>query len=696
DGQLPDINLTRSLDGNMSIIKSSFIQEERTEIQGVDSYVYGVDPLKYAYFAEDVIDSMRNYTSSTFLYLYHSEGNYSVNATFGLVSEFLFQKLHSPLGSNVSVKIISNKTVNVTIAAVIKSNVFLGNGEYLYISTTRFQEFFNSTLAKWFVCDVEGDLAFAQVKTEIGFPQFKEVIAIDFYAKAMERSLAFQSAIFQILFIESFILAAIAQSICILVSTLRMEREMGIMRAIGLNKRGVFNIFMSESVILGFSALVIGVLNGLIGSILLAWYIRLSIPIEIEFPLNQIILWIVFSFLITVASTILVSYRSSSKSVIATIARRPFYHNYETVYLSQQVFYPFWNATASAHSVSTILESPLRSSLAHEQMKADYPHPSTSLWHFIKNHTLQIQVIYIVLLVVASFNYIFDGSIIIRGLNPFDIVWRLTITILPVKDYFNEYYPEMFLFTNPFFIILALAVIAPISYYFINDHPPANPIVHFGNNFTWGLVGLIFCFLTPFVLIAILITVILPVSIVFLIGLSSYSSSAIIFYFSVVITLTILGLELFLFQRLWVFLVFNGISSGYTFRQKITWVRKIGSKGQIKFIGFIFIHSLIQYLLFLLFQPTKEGIIAEIPNPFPLSIVFPLSKLFVNPVVFFILITFEIGFFLFLIIYQIVQFQNQSHLFFPDTTLEPSTKRTILTIHETDIKYPPTSQKKDN
>ncbi|WP_455463798.1 ABC transporter permease, partial [Candidatus Hodarchaeum mangrovi] len=211
DNQLPDINFTQILEQNESILRSSFIQRERTEIQGVYSYVYGVDPSRYSYFAEDVIESVAGYSAFKDIYPNQTKGSIAVDTTYGLVSELLFQKLYSSIGSNISVKIADNSTLLVTIAAVIKSNVFLGNGEYLYISSNRFNECFNSTLAKYFLCDVEGDISRVRTLFELNYPQFKEVLAIDFFAKAIERSLLFQSVIFQILFLESFILAAIAQ-----------------------------------------------------------------------------------------------------------------------------------------------------------------------------------------------------------------------------------------------------------------------------------------------------------------------------------------------------------------------------------------------------------------------------------------------------------------------------------------------------
>ncbi|MFX0013830.1 MAG: ABC transporter permease [Promethearchaeota archaeon] len=672
DDQLPHLNFSSSLEDNLPIARASFIQEERTEIQGVSSYVFGVDPLQYSFFAEDVIDSINNGNSSSFLSRTQLEGE---NVTFGLISRLLFERILSPVGSQITVKIANNNSVNVTIAAVIKPNIFLGNGEYLYISAENFKNFFETTQAKWFVCDVEGNVRTVQTMIEVTFPQFKEVIGIDFFVKRIERTLIFQSAIFQLLFIESFILAAIAQFVCILVSTLRMEREMGIMRAIGLSRRGVFDIFMSESVALGLAALVIGLLDGLLGSLLLAWYINLSIPIDVRFPLDRINTWVLFTFIITLISTILPSYRSSRKSIVNTIARRPFRKRYTDEPSLIQAFYPLWQSSDTKATVATS-EQQRKSEIALEEMKAALSYPSTSLWRFLNNHRLRIQIIFIILLVIVSMITLLDSYVIIRGLLPFDFIWRLFFSFMPFQDTFSEYYPITFLFINPIFLMVGLTAVSPISYYLVHESPRANPIVFFAKSFFLGIVGVITLIITPFLISIFLILIIAPL-LLFLGGISFQNiSGEIIFYFT--LTIVTLGLELVLFQRLWVILVFHGLGFELDFSQKIFWLEKIISRGQIKFFGLIFLQIIIQFILFLFSQSIPTAILAEESVQFPFSIPFLFSLFPVNPVVFIVLATFEIGFFLLLIIYQIVQSQNHINQIYPEILAERIEKRSIF------------------
>lgn len=614
DDDLPSITLVSSLDHNRYVVRSSFIQEARTKIEDVDGYVYGVDPERYSYFSESIIDSSPDFENSSIYSLKQSLPNHNTSGTYCLVTDLLFQKLFKQLGSNVTFKIADNSTVNVTVSAVIKSNVFLGNGEYLYISTTRFQEFFNSTLAKWFICDIDGEAERGQISVS-GVFNFKDVFAVDYYAAAIEKSLVFHSAIFQVLFIESFILAAIAQFICILISTLRMERDMGIMRSMGLHKQGVLGIFLAESTVLGFSALIVGLIDGLLGSILLAWYISLSIPIEIVFPLDRIVLWISASFLITLASTYLPSYRSSQKNIVATISGRP---------MSKQ--YVEYDEPTFPQAV----------------IKKDVSYSPTPLWRFIIDRRLQILTAFLFLMTIFTVNYIIDGYLIIRGLIPYDAIWRYA-----QDPSFMLNNGSSFLLFNPLLFFTGLISIGSISYYLFHKTPPRNLSKELINSLISGFIGIIIMIILQFILMFFLSGLILP-----MMEQPDYYDFGVFYILFIFSYLIVYGISVLLFQKVWCYLIFRGLFSNTTFGEKVTWVWKASFEGQLRFIGLLIIHIIIQAYLFVVIHPIPVITYGEFGPEFP-----P-----VHPLSFLILTSIEIGFFLLLIIYPLVQFLNQRDL----------------------------------
>ncbi|MHA2096938.1 MAG: ABC transporter permease, partial [Candidatus Hodarchaeales archaeon] len=521
DSELLPTNVTDRIDNIRNVIRSSYIQEVRTEIEGFSSYAFGVDPFKYAFFSEPAIDSISIW--DPYILLNQS----TVNRTIGVISHILFQKLHVPLGANVTLKIADNSTVNITLAAVVKANVFLGSrGDYLYIPSAQYREFFNSTEAKWFICDVNDDTV-SIVKRNLGlmFPEFKEdgIIPITFFSEMMKQSLIFQSAIFQVLFVESFILAAIAQFVCILVSTLRMEREIGIMRSMGLNRRGVFGIFMTESIALGASALLVGLLDGLIGAVLLADYISESVPINVSFPAANIGIWMGISFLITIFSTILPSYRSSRKNIVATISGRPMVKGYKEKdpYRLSIDYRAVQNQYIGSHGSS----NPANPYIHHpgvatsestleliEQRKMTRGLSQSGILRFIKNNTLPIQTIFLLLMAIITFNYILDESVIIRGLNLFDTVIRSFISFFFSGILEDISLGATFLGFNPFLAIVGCAMITPIAHYLTHKRTPDSIISSILGSLFWAIVGLIFLAISLFLVVIVLWIIYIPIN----------------------------------------------------------------------------------------------------------------------------------------------------------------------------------------
>ncbi len=627
DNSLLSIEFTEELDGHPDIKRSSFIQETRTEIGGMYGYLLGVDPMKYSHFAEPIMQAINAQPSSFFLnettksIINNTTGNTTTgNIIYGVISHYLYQRLRPqiPLGSHISIKNAENSTFNITLGAIIKGNVFLNNGEYLYISSERFQSYFNSSLAKWFVCDVNGDVESVQVDLESTFSQFKEVLGITYFSELIEKNLVFQTAIFQVLFLESFILAAMAQFVCILVSTLLMERDMGVMRSLGLHKQSVFKIFIAESMALGFSSLLIGLIDGLLGYILIVWYVSLSIPIKTEILFDRVLLWILISFLITLTSTIIPSYRSSQKNIVTTISGRPMVRGYvedhEKKFLcDKKASYPF---VKEKDIDKPSLEGALE--------------PTTG-WNSRMNNIIQILTIFLIFFAIVTLNFVLDPYLIIRGLIPSDFLLRIFSMMTSGILYRYEY---SFLLINPFLFCIGLAAIGPVSYYFALGKLPDNIVNVTIRSFLFGLIGIIICFSISFLLFLIF------AQFLFIILEEPYFYGSDSLIKSVSVILTIL-LQLIVFQRIWAFLILQGSNPDLLLKHKLKWTREMASKGQLGFILLLLSHMLIQTILFIIFQQPQGAL-------FTLGIFAPdFASL--------ILSGYEIGFFLLLVIYQLIQ-----------------------------------------
>ncbi|MHA2052544.1 MAG: FtsX-like permease family protein [Candidatus Hodarchaeales archaeon] len=643
-------DFTTQLEADSRITRSSFIQEFRTDINEIDSYVFGVDPAKYAFFAEPAVDT--NSVFPTFVLLNQTSGN----RTNGLISHLLFQKLKTTLGSNVTVTIADNTTVNITLKAVIKSNIFLGSGEYLYIPSFRYEEFFNLTDANWFICDVEGDVERVQTWIEFRYPQFKPggIMGITYFTEMMERSLTFQSAIFQVLFIESFILAAIAQFVCILVSTLRMEREVGIMRSLGLNRRGVFGIFMTESIALGITALFIGLLDGFLGSVLLAWYLSLSIPIKVKFPLQNIAIWLAISFLITICSTILPSYRSSRKNVVATISGRPMVKSYveKKLYGAQKGTLPYGPINGQIKGLQS--QDPLIHRLRPLETSTQSMRGTDGVLQFIKGNMIYVQTVFLILMAIVTFNYIFDESIIIRGLISFDYISRLLLSVI-ILPYDEIEFNPLFL-VNPFLLIVGISLIIPFSHYLTRREMPRSLVRSMLHSSVVSIVGTVVLLLFLGFLIVIATILFIPIQEHLNRTLGYDNLGPILFVF--LAFLIIAGIWLLLYQRFWCFMVTRGIESDLSLRGHIRLIRKYGSFGAIGFIFLLLLHSFFQVVLFYFIGPFPA-------NVWDSYLVLPSQNHtpVLEPIKFLIYSVYEVGYFMLLVIYQIAQYKKYLGIF---------------------------------
>ncbi len=657
DSSLPNISFTEDLESMDRVERSSFLQETRTEIQGQEGYIFGVNSTKYRYFSEPTIDRLIDIQSYEFLdrqgeyVVNETTGNVTfINRTYGLISNILYQRIqpYVPLGGVLSVRISENTTQNVTLAAIIKANIFLGSGEYLYISSTKYQQFFNSTLAKWFVCQVSGSVERVQSSIESRYSDIlKEVIGITYFTEMMEKSLIFQAALFQVLFVESFILAALAQFICILVSTLHMEREMGIMRSMGLNKRGVLGIFMAESTALGIIALIIGVIDGLIGAVLLAWYISLSIPINIQFMHNEILIWIAISFLITLTSTILPSYRSSRKNVVATISGHPMTKGYKDELKpkikTKDALYAFWDEQRLPKAqINSIFPSQT------ENLYSKNESATKDLLKFISSNKLEIQTVFLVLMAILTFNYICDSYIIIRGFLPTELLWRVILRIAippPVHDDGMMLVTSYLYNINPLMFFVGLASVGIISFYLINKKAPDN-LFSFGlKSIFWGITGILF------ILIIVLLSIvgIVLLASFFTANIASNSMNIIfLIVYAFAAGLLIIFIAFWAIQRFWGFLIVKGVNPELKFIDGLLLTKRIGGKGYLTFISFLLIHTMVQSILTLIFSPGFEfdsyrGMIIST----------------VNPLTFLIQAGYESSFLIFLIIFSIIQFKSQ-------------------------------------
>ncbi|MHA2319995.1 MAG: ABC transporter permease, partial [Candidatus Hodarchaeales archaeon] len=297
------------VENNTSVERAEFMQQQRTTIGSIEGYVLGINATSYEYFFNETMISPLDSDIPLLL-------NTTDRGT--IVSDILLNLIGGRIGENLTIKISSNTSINLKITGIAAGNPFLQDGRYLYISNDLFRTYWSNNSANWFIMQLTADSETAIVANQLGgkYPSLNEIIPVDYYARIIENTLMMMSVFFQVLMIYTFFIAALTQFLSILMSDLNMEREIGILRAMGLTSSQAFQTLLVESTLLVAAGVAIGIFNGLIGSELLAWY---SIEIQTSVSVDFIALWVLLTIIIPVVSTEYISRRSLKRQIAYAI-----------------------------------------------------------------------------------------------------------------------------------------------------------------------------------------------------------------------------------------------------------------------------------------------------------------------------------------------------------------------------------------
>ncbi len=314
-------NFTETLKEDLDWIQqTNFIQEQRASFEkGGNLHYFGVDRSTIGYFVDEFITEPVDTPISTLL------DNSSLKI---VVTDAIVAKFNLLLNDEVLIRAANGTDFSALVSGIVHGNPFIRNGEYVFIDTVLFQDLWGKNTSKWYWGDYDQSFPKVSVVRDIEafYPNLKSVMTIFDYHTMIEASLGVQGSFIQLIFIHSFILSGLTQFIAILVSTIRMERDVAITRSIGMSKRRVFFVFLIEASILGFTGVFLGIFNSFLGAELISWYIGQSIPVDVSInslvDTAMFILWVGLASLVTLGSTWIPARRASQTNIIAAISGR--------------------------------------------------------------------------------------------------------------------------------------------------------------------------------------------------------------------------------------------------------------------------------------------------------------------------------------------------------------------------------------
>ncbi|MHA2336036.1 MAG: ABC transporter permease [Candidatus Hodarchaeales archaeon] len=335
-------DFTENLTQNYPVSMISYIQERRAFVNGTPSSVFGVSPNDYEVFQEEIfIKSNDNQSIKDYLLYNQNETNDEI---YTVVTSTLLQRL----GLEVNDKLIvdyNNQTLTAEIKAVIKPNPFLGKSDYMYISSLQWENLFNSTDAKYFLLDLNNEAPNARDTGGFirgNYTSIGSILSIDIFRENLESSLLFQSNLFNVIIFETLIFASLAQFFSVQISTIVAEKDFSILRAIGIQKKQILNILLLEVLIVGLFASLLGILDGIIGSILFRSYVLNFIPFNLEFPILTFLLYLFIVVGLILLSTVRPAINASEKRIVDIFSEipKPKFSRFDEYKYREDLLYP--------------------------------------------------------------------------------------------------------------------------------------------------------------------------------------------------------------------------------------------------------------------------------------------------------------------------------------------------------------------
>jgi ABC-type antimicrobial peptide transport system permease subunit len=239
----------------------------------------------------------------------------------------------------------NNQTLTAEIKAVIKPNPFLGKSDYMYISSLQWENLFNSTDAKYFLLDLNNEAPNARDTGGFirgNYTSIGSILSIDIFRENLESSLLFQSNLFNVIIFETLIFASLAQFFSVQISTIVAEKDFSILRAIGIQKKQILNILLLEVLIVGLFASLLGILDGIIGSILFRSYVLNFIPFNLEFPILTFLLYLFIVVGLILLSTVRPAINASEKRIVDIFSEipKPKFSRFDEYKYREDLLYP--------------------------------------------------------------------------------------------------------------------------------------------------------------------------------------------------------------------------------------------------------------------------------------------------------------------------------------------------------------------
>ncbi len=154
--------------------------------------------------------------------------------------------------------------------------------------------------------------------------EIESITSVQENLKLLSEAIQRQKALLQALSIQAFLIAVITQFIAIILSTENGRREIGLLRALGLSNNDSFTLFLAEGLTLSILGIGIGIINGMIGSIVVSWYVQqVARPLPLTFNFLELGGWGLLYLTLTTIAILYPALKITELSPIEALDERP-------------------------------------------------------------------------------------------------------------------------------------------------------------------------------------------------------------------------------------------------------------------------------------------------------------------------------------------------------------------------------------
>ncbi len=227
------------------------------------------------------------------------------------------------VGDKVSAIAIDKEAVEFTVSGVFDYGNTTFNENYIYTSLMTLQNFLDEdNQISGIEIQIDNVFESETIASEINLSNY-EVTTWQEVNQGLLSALSSQSLSSRIIQVFVVVSVVLAISSVLIISVVQKSKQIGILKAMGLNNKGISYVFLSQGLILGFMGSVLGVGIGL--GLLLA-FAKFAVDdngtaiISIDYSMQFILLSFSIGVISSIISSIIPAYKSKKLSAIEVIS----------------------------------------------------------------------------------------------------------------------------------------------------------------------------------------------------------------------------------------------------------------------------------------------------------------------------------------------------------------------------------------